>query len=248
MSSRGIVLPTCRTTALIASAVLSVAALAGCSDDEPTAAPKPATSESTSASAPTSSGPTETATATPSVASSDATTAPAPAQSASGTGGSGSTSGSSGGSGGSSGCAASQVAAPNTSGMSAKAAAKAKQVHSAAKACDAEKLISLARADATGFAGEKAANAIFTSNAPQTYVALATVLTLPPTETFDGTIQPRVFSEQFAENEAEWDKVIAARLVTRDGAAKMRLNDGGYTGYRVGFAGDGTWTFFTTGR
>ena len=24
--------------------------------------------------------------------------------------------------------------------------------------------------------------------------------------------------------------------------------DGGYTGYRVGIAGDGTWTFFTTGR
>lgn len=71
---------------------------------------------------------------------------------------------------------------------------------------------------------------------------------MPPTEAFDGTIQPKVFSEQFAQSDAEWDKVIKAGLVTRAQATRMRQNDGGYTGYRVGFAEDGTWTYFTTGR
>ena len=79
-------------------------------------------------------------------------------------------------------------------------------------------------------------------------MALATLLTLPPTETFDGTIQPRVFSERYAQDDAEWNKVVSAGLVTRAAATKMRQDDGGYTGYRVGIAGDGTWTFFTTGR
>lgn len=132
--------------------------------------------------------------------------------------------------------------------MSAAAAAKAKKVLTAAKACDAATLIALATADMTGLAGEKTPAATFTSKAPQNYVALATLLTMAPTETFDGTIQPRVFSERYAQDDAEWNKVVAAGLITTSGAAQMRTNDGGYTGYRVGIAGDGTWTFFTSGR
>jgi hypothetical protein len=108
--------------------------------------------------------------------------------------------------------------------------------------------VALAEADTTGLAGDQPPSTIFTARTPQNFVALATLLTLPPTATFDGTIQPRVFSEKYAQTEAEWDKVVAAGLLTRSAAEKMRTNDGGYTGYRVGIAGDGTWTFFTTGR
>lgn len=132
--------------------------------------------------------------------------------------------------------------------MSGAAAAKAKKVLAAAKACDAATLISIAKADMTGLAGDKAPAATFTSKAPQNFVALATLLTMAPTETFDGTIQPRVFSERYAQDDAEWNKVVAAGLITKAGASQMRTNDGGYTGYRVGIAGDGTWTFFTSGR
>jgi hypothetical protein len=132
--------------------------------------------------------------------------------------------------------------------MSAPAADKAKKIHAAAKACDAKALIALATADSTGLAGEKAPTAIFTSTSPQNYVALATLLTMESTETFDGTIQPKVFSERFSKDDAEWDKVIAAGLVTRSAAATMRQKDGGYTGYRVGISSDGTWSFFTVGR
>jgi hypothetical protein len=132
--------------------------------------------------------------------------------------------------------------------MSAAAATKAKKVSTAARACDAKTLITLARADATGLAGDQPAASVFTSKAGPSYVALAILLSMPPTEAFDGTIQPKVFSEQFAQDDAEWDKVISAGLLTRAQATTMRQDDGGYTGYRVGFAEDGTWTYFTTGR
>jgi len=132
--------------------------------------------------------------------------------------------------------------------MAAAAAATAKKLHAAAKACDAATIVAMAKADTTGLAGDQAPSSIFTARTPQNFVALATLLALPPTATFDGTIQPRVFSEQYAQTDAEWDTVIAAGLVTRAAATKMRQEDGGYTGYRVGIAGDGTWTFFTTGR
>jgi len=132
--------------------------------------------------------------------------------------------------------------------MSAPAAAKAKKVHAAAKACDASALIALARADATPLAGDRTPAATFSDSAPQNYVAIATLLAMEPTETFDGTIQPKVFSERFAQEDAEWDKVVSAGLLTRTAADRMRTDDGGYTGYRIGFASDGTWSFFTTGR
>ncbi|KRE42837.1 hypothetical protein ASG74_10760 [Knoellia sp. Soil729] len=132
--------------------------------------------------------------------------------------------------------------------MSAPAAAKAKKISAAAKACDAKALVALATADSTGLAGDKRPAVVFTDNSPQNYVALATLLSLESTETFDGTIQPKVFSERFRDDDAEWDKVIAAGLVTRSAAATMRQQDGGYTGYRVGISSDGTWSFFTVGR
>jgi hypothetical protein len=132
--------------------------------------------------------------------------------------------------------------------MSAPAAAKAKKISAAARACDSKALVALASADSTGLAGDKPPTAIFTADSPQNHVALATLLTLESTETFDGTIQPKVFSERFRNDDAEWDKVIAAGLVTRAAAAQMRQQDGGYTGYRVGISSDGTWSFFTVGR
>lgn len=132
--------------------------------------------------------------------------------------------------------------------MSAAGAAKAAKVFTAAKACDAKALIALASADSTGLAGEKAPSAIFTASNPQNFLALTALLAMESTETFDGTIQPKVFSERYAKDDAEWDKVVAAGLLTRSAATAMRQGDGAYTGYRVGIASDGTWTFFTTGR
>ena len=44
---------------------------------------------------------------------------------------------------------------------------------------------------------------------------------------FDGTIQPRVFSEQYAQVDAEWDKVVKAGLITKAQATTMRQTDGG---------------------
>lgn len=226
-------------------------ALTACSDEEPTASPSTSTSQTPSATpttatptpTPTSPSATPTVTATASATPTSTPTAtptrttpaatPTPTRSSTPPQAS---------------CAASKAGAVNTKGMSAAAVAKAKKVHSAARACDAKTLIALAKADATGLAGEKAPTAIFTSGTPQNYVALATLLTMEPTETFDGTIQPKVFSERYAQDDAEWNKVVAAGLLTKAAATKMRLNDGGYTGYRVGIASDGTWTFFTTGR
>ncbi|MFC7490560.1 MULTISPECIES: hypothetical protein [unclassified Knoellia] len=257
MTPRGTLL-SARFTRAAAPLLLAALALTACSDDEPTAAPSASTSSETSPSAsasastsesesetptptptPTTPSVTPTVTATPSATrtatpsetptrttAAPTTKPPAPEPS----------------------CSAARAGATRTTGMSAAAAAKARKIHSAAKACDARTLIALAQADSTGLAGERAPSAIFTSSTPQNFVALATLLAMEPTETFDGTIQPKVFSERYAQDEAEWDKVVASGLLTRSAADRMRTNDGGYTGYRVGIAGDGTWTFFTTGR
>lgn len=230
-----------RLTRVAVPLLLTTLALSACSDDEPTASPSTSTSTSQSpsvaVSAPSAtSSVTATASATPTptptVAPPTPTTqAPIPTPTRTPTS-----------------CAAAQIGAANTKGMSATAAAKAKKIQAAARACDANALIAMAKADMTGLAGDKAPAAVFTSSAPQNYVALATLLTMEPTETFDGTIQPKVFSERYAQDDAEWNKVVAAGLLTRAAATKMRQDDGGYTGYRVGIASDGTWTFFTTGR
>ena len=232
-------IPSARLMRVAAPLLLASLTLSACSSDEPDAAPAPSSSPSTStpsasttpSSTPTVSGtpsptPTSSPTATPTK-----TTAPPPTTAPT-----------------TASCVAGKVAAANTKGRSAAAAAKAKKIHAAAKACDATALIALANADSTGLAGENAPTAIFTAKSPQNYVALATLLTMESTETFDGTIQPKVFSERFSKDDAEWDKVIAAGLVTRSAAATMRQKDGGYTGYRAGISSDGTWSFFTVGR
>lgn len=252
---RGMLL-SARLTRVAAPILLVALALSACSDDEPTASPSTSTSSSSSTSASasetpsatpsvTSPSPTPTVTATASATPTATSTATPTKTSTAPTGPTATptptrTRGTS--------CAASKAGSVNTKGMAAPAAAQAKKVHAAAKACDARTLIALATADATGLAGEKAPSAIFTSSTPQNYVALATLLTMEPTETFDGTIQPKVFSERYAHDDAEWAKVVSAGLLTKASATRMRQDDGGYTGYRVGIAGDGTWTFFTTGR
>lgn len=219
--------------------LLAALALSACSDDEPKSVPSTSTSQTPSAT-PTTTSPsatptvTQTTSTTPSATPTPSKTTP-PAATATPTVTQAS-------------CAASRAGAVNTKGMTAAAASKAKKIMTAAKACDAKTLITLAKADTTGLAGDKAPSAIFTSSTPQNFVALATLLTLEPTETFDGTIQPKVFSERYAQDDAEWNKVVAAGLLTKAAATKMRQDDGGYTGYRVGIAGDGTWTFFTSGR
>ena len=249
MTTRGSLLSARRLSRTAAPVLLAVLALGGCSDDEPTAAPSPSTAASQSASpTPSASVPSETPTPTPTptvtvppsasptatpsrtpTATRTPSATPSPSRTASS-------------------CAAAKAGATDTSGMTAAAAATAKKLHAAAKACDAATLVSLAKADTTGLPGDRAPGAVFTAGTPQNFVALATLLALPPTATFDGTIQPRVFSEKYAQTDAEWDVVIDAGLVTRAAATKMRQDDGGYTGYRVGIAEDGTWTFFTTGR
>ncbi|MEO7268179.1 MAG: hypothetical protein ABIW49_03110 [Knoellia sp.] len=236
MTPRGTIL-TARLTRVAAPMLLAALALSACSDDEPNSAPSTSTSQTPSAT-PTTATPsvTPTVTETPSVtptATPTKSTPPPPKPAPTVTPAS---------------CSASKAGSANTTGMSAAAAAKAKKILTAAKACDAKTLITLAKADATGLAGEKAPSAIFTSSTPQNFVALATLLTMEPTETFDGTIQPKVFSERYGQDDAEWDKVVAAGLLTKAGATKMRQDDGAYTGYRAGIASDGTWTFFTSGR
>lgn len=239
MTNRGVtgsVLSARRVTRTVAPLLLAGLALGACSDDEePTASPSPSTSTSVTASATQTPTPTVTATASPTSATPTPTqtavpptptptsASPKPA------------------------CAAAKVGKVSTTGMSAEGAATARKVHAAAATCDAKALIALAKADGTGLVGDQAPAAVFTATAGNHYVALATLLSMPAAESFDGTIQPRVFSEQYAQNDAEWDKVVAAGLLTRAQATKMR-QDGGYTGYRVGISGDGTWTFFTTGR
>lgn len=256
MTTRGSLLSARRRSLPRVAVPMLVAALAlgACSDDEPSAAPNPSTSSSATESAspsttpsPTPTTPSATRSATPTVTttpSATPTTAPTVRPSASSSAivtppppSRPPTS-----------CAASRVAPVNTSGMAPSAAATARKLHTAAKACDVAALVAMAKADGTGLAGDRAPAAVFTAGTPQNVVALATLLSLPSAPTFDGTIQPRVFSEQYRESDAEWDRVVAAGLVTRATATTMRQPDGGYTGYRVGIGEDGTWTFFTTGR
>jgi hypothetical protein len=248
MTTRVSLLSARRLTRVAAPLLVAALALGACSDDEPTAAPS---RSATPSETPTPSDtPTPTPSDTPTVTVSPSATpsvTPSPSQSPTATATQApspkpsptrSTST----------CPAAKAGATTTSGMSAAAAATARKLHAAAKACDAATLVSLAKNDSTGLAGDQAPSTIFTAGTPQNFVALATLLALPATATFDGTIQPRVFSEKYAQTDAEWEVVIDAGLVTRAAATKMRQDDGGYTGYRVGIAEDGTWTFFTSGR
>lgn len=250
MTTRGSLLSARHLSRTAVPVLLAVLALGACSDDEPTASSSPSTGASESATpTPSESAPSETPTPTatptvtvpPSVAptATPSRTAPAATRTPSATPSPLRPDPA---------CAAAGAGATDTSGMTAAGAATAKKLHAAARACDVATLVSMAKADATGLPGDKAPGSVFTSATPQNVVALATLLALPPTATFDGTIQPRVFSERYAQTDAEWDVVIDAGLVTRAAATKMRQDDGGYTGYRVGIAEDGTWTFFTTGR
>lgn len=230
MTLRGSRLSAHRLAAVAASALVAVTPLAGCSDDEPTASSTPAASPSatptSSAPRPSTSAPSASPTAsTPSAAGPTGSAAPTPDNEA---------------------CPASKVKGPNTSGMSPKAATKAKAISSAARACDAKKLVSLARADATGLQADLPAAEVFTDETPQTFLALAALLTLPPAPGIEGTVQPRVFSAEYARDDAAWNEVVKAGLLDKQGAAEMRRENGGYNGYRIGLTEDGTWTFFTT--
>ncbi|WP_146132902.1 hypothetical protein [Knoellia remsis] len=238
MTPRGTSQPARRAARAAAPVLLAALALAGCSDDEPTVAPSGSgpTTSATSAGPSASTSPPSSGTAAPSGTaepSGAATPTLPPAPSASGTAAS---------------CPAGKAGAVNVTGLSSAAAAKARALHTAAKACNGKALIAIATKDGTGFAGERPASATFTASSTQNYTWLATLLTMPQVATFDGSVAPRVFSEDFKENDAEWTAAVNAGLITSAQAADMKKTDGGYTGPRVGIAEDGTWTFFTHGR
>lgn len=72
--------------------------------------------------------------------------------------------------------------------------------------------------------------------------ALLDVTSLPPARTPDGWVWPAV---SFTGSDADWQTLIDGGVLTAVEVAQMK--DGGYLGFRVGIADDGTWQFGIAG-
>ncbi len=221
LTPRGPVL--CALATVLAATVVT----AGCSDPEPdaTSSPSVTAGEPSTSSA----GPTPSA---------DVTT---PATS------------------GSAACSAATVAdpptAPNTVGLTTAASTTAQTLFEAAVACDSQQLIALATRDQTNlsFGLVTPAEAFVLPEQPdERYAALVRVLgTTPVSDTTSGrplSVWPAVATLAGENDDAAWQEVVDAGLLTPAEAQKMRTDGSGYLGWRVGIDGTaGTWQFMVAG-
>lgn len=85
------------------------------------------------------------------------------------------------------------------------------------------------------------------------YVALVTLLTEVPwaAQADDADpatfVWPRVATQEWQDDDAAWQEVVDAGVLTADEASSQRDAGSGYLGWRIGITGDGTWTFFVAG-
>lgn len=212
----------------LATVLAATVATAGCSDPEPDATSSPS---SVTASQP----------GTPSASPTSSADATRPAAS------------------GSAACSAAAVAdpptAPNTVGLTAAASTTAQAVFEAAVACDSQQLIALATRDRTNlsFGLVTPAEAFALPEQPdERYAALVRVLgTTPVSDTTSGrplSVWPAVATLAGQNDDAAWQEVVDAGLLTQAEAQKMRGAGSGYLGWRVGIDGTaGTWQFMVAG-
>lgn len=220
--------PVAPATALTAvlTAVLTVVALAGCaSSDAQPSGTSPATAVASASAGPTPSAP-----------------GGSPTPSTTGT---------------AAGCSSTTVSdapsGPNTTGLTALVAATAQVLFDAALACDSRQLIDLATLDQThlSFGAVTPTQAFGLPEGPeQRYAALVRVLsTRPVSDTTSGrplSVWPAVAT--LADDDAAWQEVVDAGLLTATEAQQMRAAGSGYLGWRVGIDGtEGTWQFMVAG-
>ncbi len=60
-------------------------------------------------------------------------------------------------------------------------------------------------------------------------------------------VWPRVAAGDGYKDPAAWDEAVAAGLLTKDQAARMRRDGSGYLGWRIGVSDRGEWDFFIAG-
>ena len=60
-------------------------------------------------------------------------------------------------------------------------------------------------------------------------------------------VWPRVATEAYADDDAAWQEVVDAGLVTAEQAEQMRAGGSGYLGWRLGITAAGDWAFFVAG-
>jgi hypothetical protein len=122
----------------------------------------------------------------------------------------------------------------------------------AAVACDSATLVDLATSDGTSlsFGGGSPEELLGLPDVEGRYLALAVLLsgTTPATTTVEGQGPVTVWPAAFAEGatDADWQEIVDAGLYTQAEVDQMRAG-GGYYGWRVGIAEDGTWQFFIAG-
>lgn len=134
------------------------------------------------------------------------------------------------------------ASAPN-----AAVGATAETIVNAALACDSEQLVELANQHGTELMStiETAEQTFALPDDTQHYRTLVALLagTTGAVDADTGDIRwPRVTSEEFRDDQAAWDEVVAAGLLTQEQADSQRADETfGYMGMVIVIGADGTW-------
>lgn len=116
----------------------------------------------------------------------------------------------------------------------------------AAMECNEDTLIFLADADSTSlsFGGGTPQDHLSLPDVENRYLTLAVLLTATsPVQNDDLTwVWPAAFA---GGDDAAWQELVDAGLYPQDEVDRMRAE--GYSGWRIGIAQDGTWSFFIAG-
>ena len=149
-------------------------------------------------------------------------------------------------------CNPSTVAAPNSTEWMAQADQAVtdtwQQLRNLAATCEWEQLSDIAEQDQTSisFGGQIRLAKLWVLDAASGFdsgQSLLNVTSLAPARTTDGWIWPAVAG---TDADADWQVLLDAGLLTEQEVADMK-EFGGYIGYRVGIADDGTWLFGIAG-
>ena len=154
-------------------------------------------------------------------------------------------------------CSASGMTASSVTGTDLPDAtvATAEFLLDAALRCDEQLLVTAATESSTNLSfGDVEPGTFFALPEGQEdlYATIVTLLTeLPPATAANADpivhVWPRVATEEFTDDDAAWQEVVDAGLVTATQAEQMREGGSGYLGWRLGITVDGDWAFFVAG-
>lgn len=137
------------------------------------------------------------------------------------------------------------------------AAAAAASIVTAASACDEDALVALA-ADSTtelmfGLETPEQTFVLPEAEHRDHYRTLVTLLGSTRSAVAGGpadnptVVWPRVATEEFRDDDAAWQEVVDAGLLTQEDAAAQRADETfGYTGMVVGIAANGSWRYYSS--